>query len=72
MTYREIKDRLYHDYTATSSVLKAKYNVVFPSKVKDRDISSDEMPMLINYEDVCRMIDWLGGLDLNAYLKNMV
>ena len=71
MTYRELKDKLYHDYTATSMFLKNKYNVVFPEAAQEYDIDEPDDPLVIDLDDTCSVIEWLGTLDLDEYLKNL-
>ena len=71
MTYGELKDKLYHDYTATNTFLKNKYNVVFPEVAQEYDIDEPDDPLVIDLDDTCSVIEWLGTLDLDEYLKNL-
>ncbi|MBR3332044.1 hypothetical protein IKG28_00190 [Candidatus Saccharibacteria bacterium] len=71
MSYREIKDILYHDYFATSKYYKEKYNLVFPEIVKEYDTLGDETPLIIDIKKTDSIIEWLGSLNLSEYLNNL-
>ena len=70
MTYRELKEKLYHDYTATNAFLKNKYDVVFPEIAQEYDIDKPGETTVIYQNNACSKIDWQGTLDLVEYLKN--
>ena len=71
MSYKEVKDLLYHDYYATSKYFKEKYDLVFPEVVKEYDTLGEEEPYIIDIEKTDDIIKWLGSLDLSKYLNNL-
>lgn len=71
MTYAELKEKLYHDYAATHVYLKKKYDVVLPEIAKEYDVEESAEPIVMDIEDLCSIIEWLGTLDLCKYLENL-
>jgi hypothetical protein len=71
MTYFDLKEKLYHDYLATHVFLKKKYNVELPEIAKEYDTEESAEPVVIDLDDLCDIIEWLGTLDLNKYLENI-
>ena len=71
MTYAELKEKLYHDYSATGKLLKDRYRVVFPEEAKEFDTDFSEEPLVMDIEDTFSLIEWLGTLDLGRYLKDL-
>lgn len=71
LSYRELKDQLYHDYTATSRFFKRKYKTVFPEAVAKYDLDGDEAPIIINLDETCAMIARLSEIDFEEYVKNL-
>ena len=71
MSYRELKDQLYHDYSATSLFFKKKYKTVFPEIVAKYDFDYDEEPIIIDLDDTCKLIEKLSDIDLEKYMKNL-
>ena len=67
MTYEGIREKLYHDYSVTNAFFKKKYGVVFPEKIKEYGIEKPGTPIIINTEDICKMIDMLSEIDLKDY-----
>lgn len=72
MTYREIKDKLYHDYAATNRYFKEKYDVVLPDKAKQYDIDEPDELQIIDIDEASVIIEWLGRIDLNDYLEGVI
>ena len=70
LSYREFKDLLYHDYTVTNKHFMDKYNVVFPESMKEFSASEDGTPAILDLEEIDKIIEWLGALDLDEYLSD--
>ena len=69
--YREFKAKLYHDYESLNDKKKKKYNIKFPEAVKEWNISSLDVPLIIDINYVEKLISRLAHVDLLQY-KNSV
>lgn len=73
MFYNKFLERfdkcIYDDYDKLNASLIKKYDIAIPSEISEIVKKREGEPIILNEEDICQFIDFVGNLDIRSLVK---